>query len=109
MRFLVIAEWDLVSSGATIDDLREWVQSSAAEKYRSLSGVIVKTWYSNPHLNTWGAVYLVNDPHALDADRLPRGMDGKTGPVGAPPSRVSWHQVEMHVEGPEYPARFADD
>lgn len=99
-RFLVQVEWDLDGTGVDVEELRTWVRDVAADTYRRLPGVNLKCWYSNPQRGTWGAVYVVDDPHALDADRLPRNADGRTGPVGVAPHRVVWNLAETVVEGP---------
>ncbi|WP_407319151.1 hypothetical protein UQW22_01930 [Isoptericola halotolerans] len=69
--------------------------------YEGLPGVVFKSWYSNPHENVWGAVYLLTDPNALDADRLPRTVGDRTGPIGVRPDRVRWHVLEKTVLGGE--------
>lgn len=99
MLFVVMAEWDLARHQADVEDLRAWARGTGATAYRGLPGVFLKSWYSNPQEGTWGAVYLVEDPHALDAERLPRTVGDRTGPIGAPPDRVRWNLMEETVLG----------
>ncbi len=99
MHFVVTAEWDLHRHHTSLADLRAWARGPGAAAYRGLPGVALKSWYSNPQDGVWGAVYLVEEPHALDADRLPRTVADRTGPIGTPPDRVRWHVLEQTVLG----------
>ena len=99
MYFLVNVEWDLHRHDVSLAQLRVWAQGPGATAYHGLPGVVLKTWYSNPQDGVWGAVYLVEDPHALDAERLPRTVADRTGPIGTPPDRVKWHVLEQTVLG----------
>jgi hypothetical protein len=99
MRFVVMAEWDLARHHTTMEDLRAWAHGPGATAYRGLPGVFLKSWYSNPQEGIWGAVYLVEDPQALNPDRLPRTVGDHTGPIGTPPDRVRWNIMEDTVLG----------
>ncbi|GFZ82828.1 hypothetical protein [Nesterenkonia alkaliphila] len=99
MYFLVNVEWDLHRHHASLEQLRAWAQGPGATAYHGLPGVVLKAWYSNPQYGVWGAVYLVEDPQALDAERLPRTVADRTGPIGTPPDRVKWHVLEQTVLG----------
>jgi hypothetical protein len=99
MQFVVMAEWDLQRHGVPVDTLRAWAAGPGGAAYEGLPGMVLKSWYSNPHENVWGAVYLLNDPTALDDDRLPRTVGDRTGPIGVRPDRVRWHVLEKTVLG----------
>lgn len=99
MQYVVMAEWDLLRHGVPIEDLRAWAEGPGGAAYEGLPGIVLKSWYSNPYENVWGAVYLLNDPNALDVDRLPRTVGDRTGPIGVRPDRVRWHVLEKTVLG----------
>lgn len=99
MQFVVMAEWDLLRHGVPIEALRAWAEGPGGAAYEGLPGMVLKSWYSNPYENMWGAVYLLTDPNALDADRLPRTVGDRTGPIGVRPDRVRWHVLEKTVLG----------
>ncbi|GAA4622628.1 hypothetical protein [Cellulomonas oligotrophica] len=99
MQFVVMAEWDLERHGVPVETLRAWARGPGAMAYEGLPGMALKSWYSDPHANVWGAVYLLTDPHALDDDRLPRTVGDRTGPIGVRPDRVRWHVLERTVRG----------
>lgn len=99
MHFVVTAEWDIHRHHISLEELRSWASGPGAAAYRGLPGIALKSWYSNPEVGVWGAVYLLEDPHALDAERLPRTVADRTGPIGAPPDRVRWHVLEQTVLG----------
>lgn len=97
--FVVTAEWDLTDERAGIGKLRDWMHETAINQYAAVPGIVLKAWYSGPFEKTWGAIYIVDDPHALDPERLPRTALGTTGPIGVPPDRVRWLRLEALMEG----------
>lgn len=99
MQFVVMAEWDLRQHGVPIEVLRSWAEGAGGAAYEGLFGMVLKSWYSNPYENVWGAVYLLSDANALDADRLPCTIGDRTGPIGVRPDRVRWHVLEKTVRG----------
>lgn len=101
MHYLVIAEWDLTADRAAIKDLRSWMRDTAIAEYSHLPGIVLKSWYSGPFEQSWGAVYVLSDPDALNADRLPKNSAGRTGPIGVPPDRTRWLRLEALIEGVE--------
>jgi len=104
--YVVILAWDLTDSPVTFAELRSWVANKAAADYSKIPGVRVKTWFSNEHKRTWGAVYVVDSPEVIHPDRLPRLPDGKTGPIGTPPTSLSWFALEACVMGPGDPTEL---
>jgi len=104
--YVVILAWDLTDSPVTFDELRSWVANKAAADFSKITGVRVKTWFSNEHKRTWGAVYVVDSPEVIHPDRLPRLPNGKTGPIGTPPTSLSWFALEACVMGPGDPTEL---
>ncbi len=98
---VVIAEWDLTPERASIKDLRSWMRETAIGEYSKVPGILLKSWYSGPFEQSWGAVYVLSDPNALNADRLPKNREGATGPIGTPPDRIKWLRLEALIQGVE--------
>lgn len=87
----------------TFGELRSWVSTKAASDYAGLSGVRIKTWFSDERRGIWGAVYIVDSPSDLAMEKLPKLPDGRTGPIGVPPHVIDWFEVEASVFGPSDP------
>ena len=98
--YVFILAWDLTDSPVTFAELRSWVANKAAADFSKIPGVRIKTWFSNEPKRTWGAVYVVDSPDVIHPDRLPRLPNGKTGPIGTPPTSMSWFTMEACVIGP---------
>jgi hypothetical protein len=98
--YLVVLAWDLTDSAVTFGELRTWVADKAAADFAGLTGVRSKAWFSNEEKRTWGAVYIVDSMETLRPGRIPRLANGKTGPVGTPPTTMSWFDLEAFVKGP---------
>lgn len=98
--YVLILAWDLTDSPVTFAELRSWVANKAAADFSKIPGVRIKTWFSNEQKRTWGAVYVVDSPEVIHPARLPRLPNGKTGPIGTPPTSLSWFAMEACVMGP---------
>lgn len=105
--YVAIVAWDLKDSPVTFQELRHWVVEKAAQDYAGLAGLRVKAWFSDERKRIWGAVYLVDSPDDLHADKVPRLPDGRTGPVGVRPTSSSWFELEAFVTGAADPGELA--
>jgi hypothetical protein len=51
--------WDLSSgSGASLEELRDYLWERSMPRFRQMEGLRQKTWISNPDTGKWGALYL---------------------------------------------------
>ena len=99
--YVEIIAWDIRKFDVTFAELRRWVDQTAAAQYSTLAGVRLKMWFSDERKGIWGAVYLVDSIEATGPDKIPRLPDGRTGPIGEPPTSVAWFDLEEFVVGVE--------
>ena len=60
--------WDLSeSSGATFEDLRDYLRERSIPRFETLEGLRQKTWISSPTSGKWGALYLFDERHQAQA------------------------------------------
>ncbi len=54
--------WDLSEgSGATFDELRDYLRERSIPRFEQLEGLRQKTWISSPASGRWGALYLFEE------------------------------------------------
>lgn len=93
---VVIAWWDLTGSDQTIESLREYLRDEGVEPWRSVRGMRLKLWVSDPATNRWGAVMFMDDTADPSAPMPPnRAADL----IGFPPTLRMTTDVEAVVEG----------
>ena len=60
--------WDLSEgSGATFDELRDYLRERSIPRFELLEGLRQKTWISSAESMRWGALYLFEERHQAQA------------------------------------------
>jgi hypothetical protein len=64
--FALQVMWDLGpearESGASFEELREYLRARSIPRFEQMAGLRQKTWISNPETGHWGALYLFDTP-----------------------------------------------
>jgi hypothetical protein len=94
--YLQIVAWDLSSSDATVESLREYLNDYAVDAYSQLAGMRMKVWFANPAQQVWGAVYLWDSmQYAHGITTVSKAIEL----IGYPPTSVSVFPVEAVAKG----------
>ena len=60
--------WDLSEgSGATFEELRDYLRERSIPRFEALEGLRQKTWISSAASGKWGALYLFDERHQAQA------------------------------------------
>lgn len=92
---VVIAWWDLVGSGQTVESLRSFLRDESVDRFARTEGLRLKFWISDAEKQRWGAVFLWESAEAASVKLAPRAAEL----IGYPPTFLSSFDVEATVEG----------
>ncbi len=91
-----IVWWDLAESQQTIESLRNYLSDEGVRPWRSVRGLCLKFWISDPESNRWGAVSLWEHD---DAVQQPLPPNRAFELIGYPPTQRISFDIEAVVEG----------
>lgn len=88
--------WDLAGSRQTIESLRNYLRDEGVQPWRSVHGLCLKFWISDPENNRWGAVSVWE---SADSIHQPLPPNRASELIGYPPAARISFDIEATVEG----------
>ncbi len=85
--------WSLADSDTSVDELREYIRTEAADAFADVPGLLFKAWVSDENTERWGAMYVFANHEAAEQPLPSRAREL----IGKDPDIVEVFDLEASV------------